>query len=365
MHSFLKKVLFFYGLVLTCIFTLYRCKVAKEAPYAVFKSPLSYNTSDVTSRYGDNTDSDKLTSSEGQHVTKSPAISPHRNSNKSEHRCSTRDPPRGDTFYRRRTKGKGCKRHRKMHTVAPSQMPPISRAHSTTASMKTGFLNASKSNTMMSNKKRVGKKKSTRKGLSAYPTQRSQVPPQGTTNSYPQTTPTAHSSPSLTQKTALQLHSPTAITAVTKTTKSRRKALKQSRCCGFRMPLRGDTFQPHCKCDRKTASRMTTVTPSTTTCGSPIKVTTFETLRLKKTAETPRQDILKRLWRTATSATPVTAKLKTAASNQKDGKPQKQMDSHLLRDNTSQEPVDRTQAPNAHAERGLKRNIALHNMTGE
>ncbi|KAI3371899.1 hypothetical protein L3Q82_006778 [Scortum barcoo] len=84
-----------------------KCKVAKEAPYAVFKSPLPYNTSNVTSRYEDSTVSNKLTSSEGQHVTQSPTVSPHRKSHKSESRCSTRDPPRGDTFYHRRTKGNG------------------------------------------------------------------------------------------------------------------------------------------------------------------------------------------------------------------------------------------------------------------
>ncbi|XP_045890969.1 group 3 secretory phospholipase A2-like [Micropterus dolomieu] len=71
------------------------CKVAKEAPYAIFKSPLLYNTSDVARKYGDNADSNNLTSSEGQHVTKS------------KQRCNSRDPPRGDTFYRRRTMGKG------------------------------------------------------------------------------------------------------------------------------------------------------------------------------------------------------------------------------------------------------------------
>ncbi|XP_044053183.1 group 3 secretory phospholipase A2-like isoform X2 [Siniperca chuatsi] len=266
------------------------CKVAKEVPYAVFKSPLPYNTSDITSKYGNNTDSNILTSTEGP-VPESPAINPHIKSPNSEHRCSSGDPPRGDTFYRRSTKGKGCKKHRKLCTVAPSQIPPISRAHTTTPSMKKAFLNASKSSALMSNKKRVGKKKSTRKCLSAYPTQRSEVPPQVTTPSYPPTTSTTL--------------------------------------------LRDDAFRPHCKSclEQRKNSHKATVTSSTTTLGLPIKVTTLETLRLKKTTETPKRDSLKTLWSTATSAMLVTTKLKTATSLHENGKPLKQMDSHLLWDN--------------------------------
>uniref|UniRef100_A0A3Q0SHR9 Phospholipase A2-like central domain-containing protein n=1 Tax=Amphilophus citrinellus TaxID=61819 RepID=A0A3Q0SHR9_AMPCI len=45
-----------------------RCKVAKEAPYAVFRSPLPYNTSDVEQKYVD-TDGDRLPSKAEQHVT--------------------------------------------------------------------------------------------------------------------------------------------------------------------------------------------------------------------------------------------------------------------------------------------------------
>ncbi|XP_060893758.1 group 3 secretory phospholipase A2-like isoform X2 [Labrus mixtus] len=37
------------------------CKVANVAPYAFFKSPVPFNTSDLTSQYGDNTDSTKIT----------------------------------------------------------------------------------------------------------------------------------------------------------------------------------------------------------------------------------------------------------------------------------------------------------------
>nr|XP_019949216.1 PREDICTED: group 3 secretory phospholipase A2-like [Paralichthys olivaceus] len=127
------------------------CKVAEEAPYAIFKSPLPYNTSDVTSKYGANRSN--LTSSERQHVTESPATSPRRQPPKREHRCDPRDPPRGDTFYLR-TKGRGCKRRRKSSTVAPSQMAPISRSRTTTPSMETAHLNAAKEDATSSNHSR-------------------------------------------------------------------------------------------------------------------------------------------------------------------------------------------------------------------
>ncbi|XP_068559713.1 group 3 secretory phospholipase A2-like [Cebidichthys violaceus] len=192
------------------------CKVAKKAPYAVFKSPLPY--ADVTSNNGDNTDSNMVASSKEKH-TDSFVINPHKKSPKSEHRCYSKDPSRGDTYFRR-GKGKGCKRHRKLD-ITPSQMPTTSSVYTTSPSMKMGLFNASKSTAMVPIKKRLGKKKSNSRGLSDYVTQRSQVPPPVNTNSYPQKTSTTQSAPYLIQKPVLQLHLPTAVTAVTKSRKKR------------------------------------------------------------------------------------------------------------------------------------------------
>ncbi|GLD66785.1 group 3 secretory phospholipase A2-like protein [Lates japonicus] len=338
------------------------CKVSKEAPYAIFQTPLPYTTSNVTSKYGDNTDSNKLTSSEGHHVTERPAISPLRKSPKSERRCGFRDPPRGDTFFRKRMKGKRCKTHKKLSTVAPSLMPLVSRAHSTTPPMKMGRLKASKSRAIKSNKKGIGKKKSTRRGLSPHPTQRSQISPQVTANSYLQTLSTTQSSSSLTQRQKPQSNLPTAIAAVTKTIKSHKKVPKRSRCCGSRMPVRGDAFWPHCKSclEQETTSHMATVTAAATTNRPSIKVTNG---RLKMTTKTSKQDTLKILGNTATFATPIAVKIKTTASLHKDAKPQKRTDSHLLENNANQEPRGNTIAQSTHVGRGSKQNKALHNMT--
>uniref|UniRef100_A0A4W6G3Z8 phospholipase A2 n=1 Tax=Lates calcarifer TaxID=8187 RepID=A0A4W6G3Z8_LATCA len=117
----------------------------------------------------------------------------------------------------------------------------------TTPQMNTGRLKASKSRAMKSNKKGIGKKKSTRRGLSPNPTQRSQIPPQVPANSYLQALSTAQSSSPLTQRKKPQSNLATAITAMTKTIKSHNKVPKRSRCCGSRMPVKGDAFWTHCK----------------------------------------------------------------------------------------------------------------------
>ncbi|XP_028435008.1 group 3 secretory phospholipase A2-like [Perca flavescens] len=78
------------------------CKVTKKALYAVFKKPLRYSSSDVTSKHGNNAESNALTSSKRQRFI----VNPHRTLPKSEHRCF-RDSPRGDTASLRRTKEKG------------------------------------------------------------------------------------------------------------------------------------------------------------------------------------------------------------------------------------------------------------------
>uniref|UniRef100_A0A087Y977 phospholipase A2 n=1 Tax=Poecilia formosa TaxID=48698 RepID=A0A087Y977_POEFO len=56
------------------------------------------------------TDGKNLTSSKDQHLSQRPASNPQRKASQSKHRCGLRDPPRGDTFHRRRTKANGCKR---------------------------------------------------------------------------------------------------------------------------------------------------------------------------------------------------------------------------------------------------------------
>ncbi|XP_006805971.1 group 3 secretory phospholipase A2-like [Neolamprologus brichardi] len=318
------------------------CKVAKEAPYAVFKSPLPYNTSDAEQKYAD-TDTNKLPSNEEQHVTQSP---PRRKSSKTQHHCRFRDPPRGDTFHRRRTKARGCRRRHKPHGAALSQLPPTSKAHATASSVETGLLKISKSSLQS---KESEKSQHIKVGLSDYSTLRRRDSPQLSSNSDLQSSSTAPSP--LTQMPEHQPHQTTA--AVTKTNKSHKDVIKKNGCCGHRKRVRGDAFQSGCESclERETKSHM-----KTTTDRLPIKVTT---LGVKKTTNTLTSNTLI----TATFATPIAAKLKTAASLNKDDEPQKQVHSYLLMNNSNQGLTGSATAQSTHTERSLKQSKMLHKIT--
>lgn len=327
-------------------FTPDRCTIIKEAPYAVFKSPLSYSIFNVSSNYENDTDSNKSVSTDGQHEPESSVIKLHRKSPKVEQRCSPGDQPRQDTLYSPRTKGKGCKRPRKPSTEARFHMPPSS----TTPSMKMGLTHYSKSSPSIPNQKRVGKKKGTVKGLLAYPTQGSS---QVSTNLYKQTMSATKSSSPLTKRPLVH-HSPTTIAAVAKTMDSDQNLLKP--CCGSGIPLRGDTLQGHCiSCPEQNI----TVTSSVIINRPPLKVITAWALNT-----TPNQDSMTRLWNTAASATSVTAKRRTV-SIYKYGERQNEMDPHILRNKTGQGPIAETTTQRTPAERGRTGNNALHDMTGE
>ncbi|XP_030594101.1 group 3 secretory phospholipase A2-like [Archocentrus centrarchus] len=310
------------------------CKVAKEAPYAVFRSPLPYNTSNFEQKYVD-TDGDRLPSKAEQHVTPSPVTSPRRKSSKTQHQCGFKDPPRGDTFHRRRTKARGCRRHQKLHGAAPSQMPPTARAHTAALSVETGLLKAPKSSLL--NKEKDGKSQPIR----------SRGSPQLRSNSVPQISSTA--SPG-TQRTDHQLHQTMAFTAVTKTSKSHKEVTKKSRCCGHRLRVRGEAFQSRCKSCLKQIreSRM-----KTTTDGLPGKLTTH-----KKTTETPTSNTLVALRNAATFPRLSTTKLKTTALLNAGDATQKQVDSYLLMKNSNHNIAHST-----HTEKSLKQNETSSNIT--
>lgn len=256
-------------------------------------------------------------------------INPHTIAPKSEHRLISKDPPRDDILHASKTNQKGCKKHRNLSTVAPAQIPSMSRECNTTPAPETSHLRDS--NAVLSNKKRAGKKKHTRNG---------------TTKSYLQTTTT-------TQIPLTELHLPTAIAARTETTKSYNKAANQNHCC--REPMRGDTFHLHCKncSEPNVTSNVTAVTPSTTAHGRPVKVAVLQVL--KKTTELPEQDT----GSAAASAAPTTVRLNTAATNHK------QISSSLPWSKPSRDVMEATKTPNTDAVGGLKLYFSLHNMTGE
>ncbi|XP_029017633.1 group 3 secretory phospholipase A2-like [Betta splendens] len=313
------------------------CKVAKEAPYAVFKPSRPYNASDTESTVtsGEKTDVDR-----SPHATEQPATSLHKRSPKGQHRCGSRGRPRGDTFHQRRTKGEPCKRQ---PPVAPSQTPTI-RSKIPTLSMNTGHLNVSKSRELTTNKKKVGKMR----GIDNSAT-KSQVPPQATL-SYQQ-----RSNPSSTHQLHLQ-----ATATVARATEAHEKVSKRRRCCKSRKPVRDDASQQRCKsCSaEETASDKTAATPATATDASHANVTTLRAPPHDTAKETPAQATL---W----DSTTFTRNGKAAAFLRVNARSQKQVDFKLSQDNISQEPLGSSGAQSSYTERSLKGNESLRNMTDD
>ncbi|XP_056135959.1 phospholipase A2 isozymes PA3A/PA3B/PA5-like [Lampris incognitus] len=95
------------------------CKETKEAPYAVFQNPAAFNTTHTPSKHNDAGESHMRATAEGDRVVAVPPSHSNRKPSTAEiskqsgssHRCTLRDPPRGDTFHRKKRKGLGCKRN--------------------------------------------------------------------------------------------------------------------------------------------------------------------------------------------------------------------------------------------------------------
>ncbi|XP_034025750.1 group 3 secretory phospholipase A2-like [Thalassophryne amazonica] len=354
------------------------CQISKEAPHAIFKHLGAYHTPHTVSKYKDKKDSINSESNKDPRVTEAPTVSPTQ-STKSPRRCSTRDGPRGDTFYPKKAKGKGCKTGRKAqkapkpaNTTTPELQPNTTLMHrmpTFSLEKNTSMLNTLKNLTPMSNKKRLEKKKDIRKGLSAHPTVKSQNQSQRFTKPFPQIAPTTQSITTSPQRSAGYRHRPTTSTAVPKTTKSHQtKAPKQNRCC--EPAVRGNVFRRHCN---SCLENTTTNTPPIATHSLHIKGTAAQSLSLSMTTERPKYKPLKKLSTPAASAMPVIAQrntgllMKAPATHLKDGKTTKETDSHLLQNPTSQEPKINHQS-RARCSDSMKSRNQTHNaprnMTG-
>lgn len=260
----------FIQIVLHCkmciLYPFYRCKVTKEAPYAIFKRPLSYNASH-TSKYDEKTDGSKPAVSERHHVTEIKEANPPRKTPKIDHKCVSKDPPRGDTFFRKKTKG--CKRgNRKLSTIAPL-------LNITVSSFKTSLSSETK-------EKGYFTKTSLRKGLFAHTT----VHPVITTDSYLKATSTTQTTALLSER--LQL---------TATARSVRKHQIKS----------GDAFLP-----QKEKSPLTT-TSSPATAAKELDVTRMWTT----TIHSHKRDSLERQVGVPTYYNNATTKFKTQHFNRK------------------------------------------------
>ncbi|XP_029960011.1 group 3 secretory phospholipase A2-like [Salarias fasciatus] len=309
------------------------CKVAGVAPYAVFKNPLPFNTSDstATSKPPD------AENNQGQLVTKSPTINPRRKSPKAQVRCDSRDPPRGDTFHRRTSKGKGCRRRQNLSKAAPSEMRPASRTPSTTERMKTDILNAFKSNSSLSNKKTAGRRN---KIISKKSEISSTKPP----NTLPVTP---------------HLHPTTAVVSLAKSNNKRKKAPKQNDCCGPRIPAGGETIQLHCKScheQENLSHQMTATQEKSAVNGFQAKLATLENLHLKKKAETSKRHSLTILSDAVITAVPVT-------TNSPESPDRKSKQENRLKPFVKEEPASSDTAQSTHTATSLHQNNAPPNKT--
>lgn len=301
-----------------------RCKVPKNAPHAILKSPHPYNNT------GTKSESEKSwsTGDENQPVTKGAAITPHATSPKHEHACTSKDPPTGSSSSHGSNNSKGCEIHRNVSAVAPTEIPPVSESHVGTPSADINLRHTSKS---LPNDNSDEQKADT--GKSLLPDQRLHIPPQATTARYSQT--------SATQTPAPEQSSPWATTVATKNDKT---VSTHTPCCGVPNTSRGDAFQSHCRSclDKNVTHRMTTVRGMKTALQS-----------LSSTTE-PFQ---KQPTGGATAATPTLTQRTTATPINKPSH------SRLPWMHTSL--PSSTKALSRLTRWGLRRQIALRNLTGE
>ncbi|XP_013867525.1 group 3 secretory phospholipase A2 isoform X2 [Austrofundulus limnaeus] len=315
------------------------CKVAKKAPYAVFKSPLPYNSSDVSGQQ----DNMNLTNSEEQRLPEAYMLRPQRKPPKTKHRCDARDSPRGDTFHHR-TKGSGCKRHQKIPGPGHSQVSTTPRTRITT--------HPPKRQTPV--KKRFGKKKNKRKNLTGLQKKLTRVDPQ---------TQTTHSPTSpLKQRLKPQHQTKTRDKEGTTSIKHKNEFPKQHIYCGSR----NNSSQLYCEncLKQETASHVTTIIlGETKTKGLTTNWVKNKKENLKKTTKKSDQGTSGNVGSAAVYPTPIVTKRMTTAAVYRDEKSQKWLDLHLLSNRTTQQPSGGTAAASIQAEKDPVCKNQLPNVT--
>ncbi|XP_015233515.1 PREDICTED: group 3 secretory phospholipase A2-like isoform X1 [Cyprinodon variegatus] len=302
------------------------CKKAEEAPYAIFKAALPYNSSDFT---GKHVDSKNLTSSKEQNVSEMPSLNPQRKASESEHRCGLRDPPRGDTFHRRRTEGRGCKRNKKLFKKESSQV-----------STKPTKISNSKSKNWTRDRK-----KNRRDEFSGF-TQKTNIPTTfPTTTSVqisPATTPSSVSALTLRPSPQKDL---TKVKEELKKTKSKKKQPKQSKCCESNR----NTSPLQCRsCLQPSGSPSTAAKPTKT---KQLPAHHKKRYFRNKTGK-PKQEALTTIRNAATFATPIT-KQKNASSPHPRGSASKKAGQNIFGGSSNQRNLSEKSL-----EKNKKRNIA-------
>lgn len=310
------------NLFLSCFFYVHlcsdRCKVPKDAPHAVLQSPHPYNNTKVKS----DSKLNRSTGDENQPVTKGAVITPHPTSPKHERACTSKDPPTGGSSSHE-SSSSGCEIPRNVSVVTPTEIPPLSESHNATPSLP----HTSKSR---SNEDRKERKEDT--GKHPSPDQRIHIPPQATTGHYSQTSATQTPAPDQ-----------SSTRATTVDTKSHETVTAHSHGGGVSTTSQSDAFQSNCtSClNENVTKRVTTAKPSSTA------------LQILSRATVTSQ---KHTTDSVTAGTPALMQRTTVPSINK-------IDSWLPWMDTSVPPT--TKASSRLTWRGLRRHIALRNLTGE
>lgn len=290
-----------------------RCKVPKDAPHAVLKSPHPYNNTAV-----------KSDSKLNRPVTSAAAITPHPTSQKHERACTSEDPPMGNSPSNG-SKHKGCEVPSNVSAVTPTKIPTVSETRDATPTLP------HTSKLLPSDNSEEQKEDS---GKSPLPNQRTYIPPQAIT--------TAHYSQTSVTRTPVPGQSSTWATSVA--TKSYETVTAHSPCCEVSETLQSATFKSRCRSclNENMTKRTTTAKPSRTA----LQI-------LSRTTEPPRihTAVL------ATTEGPALIKHMTLTSTYK-------TDSRLQLAHTSLKQPP-TKASSRLTRKGLRRHIALRNLTGE
>ncbi|XP_036835693.1 group 3 secretory phospholipase A2 isoform X2 [Oncorhynchus mykiss] len=275
------------------------CKVAKVAPYAVFKNPKDYTINRTTSKHGGSSDPQTSAGTGENLVTVRPLSSPTRLVPKGNRPklfspsrdCVTRGPPRGDTFQIKHRKG--CSRGKKTFTTQTTTSQTQTSTTSTSGMQTTASLiprSASQkqkttpttqrtASKMISTTSQVKMKTATQKTGSRTEktiSHQNQATTKKKTRSRQRTTSTPKPSPHP-QTTTL-----TTTTLIPKSPKLP-KVLRKLHHCG---PPRGDTFQPRRWRGERGKACLEQITKTPTTISSANKTASPTQRRISQTQRT-------------------------------------------------------------------------------
>ncbi|KAF6729335.1 Group 3 secretory phospholipase A2 [Oryzias melastigma] len=296
------------------------CKRAREAPYAVFKNTHPFDSSESHHKHVHTA----ITTSEEQHLTKAKSVDSQRTSSKGKPECESRDPPRGDTFHRRRKTGKACRRQKNLEEESSLQ----ASTESPTFSMPT---TTSERSTQTIKKERRAKMKSRRKDLSGL-----------ASKSHSNLNASLITSSAVTPSTQQQKFDENSTITLKNTTESLKRQQKNQKPCQCQSN-KTVTFQRQCKiCSNQENKSKTNDLPAKLNKNvSATEQKEHKTRILINTAETPSQKTPSSHLAHVTHGLLISTKFGTTPSTDENDTRRERLSPHLRWSHTSQELLER------------------------